>query len=47
MIAVSLTFPESMIRRIDRDRGSTNRSKFVVKLLQKAYDLDLKGEARN
>jgi len=38
MIAVTLTFPETVILKIDHDRGETNRSKFVVDLIKKAYD---------
>ena len=40
MIAVTLTFPESIILKIDHDRGETNRSKFVVGLIKKAYDYE-------
>ncbi len=40
MIAITLTFPESMIQKIDQDRGLINRSKFVVQLLEKAYDFE-------
>ena len=48
MIAVTLTFPESMIHKIDHDRGDVNRSKFVVRLLEKAYDSkDLGAEVVN
>ena len=38
MIAITLTIPESMIQRIDHDRGKTKRSKFVTQLLQQAYE---------
>ena len=36
MIAITLTFPESMIRKIDNDRGNVNRSRFVVGLIKKS-----------
>ena len=39
MIAVTLTIPESMIQRIDHDRGKIKRSAFVAQLLQRAYEL--------
>ena len=37
MINVTLSFPESLIKKIDSDRGDVNRSKFVLRLLEKAY----------
>jgi hypothetical protein len=40
MIAVTLTFPEHTILKIDQDRGEINRSKFVVGLIRKAYESD-------
>jgi len=44
MIAITLTFPESMIRKIDQDRGNINRSKFVVGLIKRAYKENDGGE---
>ena len=36
-ISITLTFPECMISRIDKDRGDINRSKFILRLIEKAY----------
>jgi metal-responsive CopG/Arc/MetJ family transcriptional regulator len=36
-VNITLSFPENMIRRIDKDRGDINRSKFVLRLLEKVY----------
>jgi len=41
VIAISLTFPESVIQKIDADRGEINRSKFVVTLIKKAYSMEV------
>ena len=37
-INVTLTIPETIIRKIDRDRRLVNRSKFVVHLIELAYN---------
>jgi hypothetical protein len=42
MIAITLSFPESLIRRIDSERGDVNRSKFVLRLLEKGYENQIK-----
>jgi hypothetical protein len=45
-VNVTLLFPENVIRRIDKERGDVNRSKFVLRLLEKAYtEKKLNGEA--
>jgi len=36
-ISVTLTLPESIIHRIDTDRGDVNRSRFILRLLEKGY----------
>lgn len=36
-VNITLTLPEKVISRIDKDRGDINRSKFVLRLLEKAY----------
>jgi metal-responsive CopG/Arc/MetJ family transcriptional regulator len=36
-VNITLSFPEKVIRRIDKERGDINRSKFVLRLLEKAY----------
>jgi hypothetical protein len=42
MINVTLSFPELLIQRIDSDRGDVSRSKFVIRLLEKAYQNSIK-----
>ena len=37
-ISVTLTFPESVITKIDQDRKDVNRSRYVLRLIEKAYD---------
>jgi hypothetical protein len=36
-VNITLSFPEKVINRIDKERGDINRSKFVLRLLEKAY----------
>jgi hypothetical protein len=38
-VSITLTFPECIVNKIDQDRGDINRSKFVLRLLEKAYEL--------
>ena len=38
-----VTLPIQLIKRIDNDRGDVSRSRFVLRLLEKAYDQDPKG----
>lgn len=45
-VNVTLTFPESIINKIDKERGLINRSKFVVQLLEKAYENEEETKAR-
>ena len=40
-ISVTLTFPESIINKIDQDRKDVNRSRWVLCFIEKAYDKDL------
>lgn len=44
MISVTLSFPECLIQRIDAERGDVNRSKFVLRLLEKAYQHQIEEE---
>ena len=36
-INVTLTFPETIIRKIDKDRADVNRSRYVLRLIEEAY----------
>lgn len=36
-ISVTVTLPESVIIKIDKKRGDVNRSKFILRLIEKAY----------
>jgi metal-responsive CopG/Arc/MetJ family transcriptional regulator len=36
-INITLTLPEKVIQKIDKERGDINRSKYVLRLLQRAY----------
>jgi metal-responsive CopG/Arc/MetJ family transcriptional regulator len=36
-INITLAFPEAMVKEIDNNRGDVNRSKFIVKLIEFAY----------
>lgn len=36
-VNVTLTFPETVLERIDRERGEIKRSTYVIKLLQQTY----------
>ncbi|MPZ06067.1 MAG: hypothetical protein GEU26_06555 [Nitrososphaeraceae archaeon] len=35
---ISITIPERVIKKIDRDRGDINRSRYILRLLERAYD---------
>ena len=39
---VSLTFPKEMLDKIDESRGDISRSRYVLRLIQKAYDVQVK-----
>ena len=34
---VSMTFPNEMIAKIDESRGDVSRSRYILRLLEKAY----------
>jgi hypothetical protein len=40
-VNVALTFPETVLERIDRERGEIKRSTYVIKLLQQTYQKQL------
>jgi metal-responsive CopG/Arc/MetJ family transcriptional regulator len=37
-IAMGISFPKKMIKNIDRERGDISRSRFVLRLLEQAYE---------
>jgi metal-responsive CopG/Arc/MetJ family transcriptional regulator len=37
VLSITLTLPEKIIAKIDRERGDVNRNKYVSKLLETAY----------
>lgn len=39
---VSLTFPKEMLDKIDESRGDVSRSRYVLRLIEKAYDVQVK-----
>jgi len=43
---VCLTFPKEMLAKIDESRGDASRSRYILRLVQKAYydNSDQKGE---
>lgn len=36
-VNISVTLPEDIVTKIDLERGDINRSKFLLRLIQKAY----------
>jgi hypothetical protein len=36
-INITLTLPEAIIQKIDKERGDIARSKYVLRLLERAY----------
>ena len=43
--AVSLTFPKEILAKIDESRGDVSRSRYVLRLIEKAYkDYDIQGK---
>jgi metal-responsive CopG/Arc/MetJ family transcriptional regulator len=40
MQRVCLSLPEELFHRIDSERGDINRSRYVMRLIQKAYEMD-------
>jgi hypothetical protein len=38
-IVVGVSFPQLLVQRIDKDRGDVPRSRFLVRLVEHAYDL--------
>jgi hypothetical protein len=35
---VGISFPQQLVERIDKDRGDIPRSRFLVRILERAYD---------
>lgn len=45
MLSITLTLPEYIINKIDHDRKDVNRSRYVLRLIEKAYSkTDLRKE---
>jgi len=42
--STGLSLPKEFLEKIDRDRGDISRSRFVFKLIVKAYGENLNGE---
>jgi hypothetical protein len=36
-VSVTLTLPEEIVHRIDRERGDVNRSRYLLRLIEIAY----------
>lgn len=45
--AVSLTFPKEMLAKIDESRGDVSRSRYVLRLVEKAFRDDVDFEERS
>jgi hypothetical protein len=39
-VSITITLPENIINKIDSARGDINRSKYILRLLELAYNLD-------
>lgn len=39
-VKISTTIPQNIVERMDRERGDVTRSKWMVRLLEKAYGLE-------
>jgi len=42
--STGLSLPEEFLEKIDRDRGDISRSRYLLKLIVKAYGENLNGE---
>ena len=45
-VNITLTLPEKMVQKIDEDRRDVNRSKYILRLLEKAYEIGKAGGKR-
>jgi hypothetical protein len=36
-VNITLTFPETVIKKIDKDRHDVNRSRYILRLIEQAY----------
>jgi hypothetical protein len=45
-VSITLTLPEKIVHRIDRERGDVNRSKYVLRMIETGYrnNQEIKGE---
>jgi metal-responsive CopG/Arc/MetJ family transcriptional regulator len=39
-VSITITLPEKIVNKIDAERGDINRSKYILRLLEHAYNLD-------
>ena len=44
MFKLCMTVPEQFVQRIDRERGDIPRSRYILRILERAYGLDNKGD---
>jgi metal-responsive CopG/Arc/MetJ family transcriptional regulator len=35
---ISITIPQKVVEKIDKDRGDINRSRYILRLLERAYE---------
>jgi metal-responsive CopG/Arc/MetJ family transcriptional regulator len=43
-VNITLTLPEKILQKIDKDRGDVNRSRYVLRLLERAYQMRFKSD---
>lgn len=44
--SVGTSIPAEMLKRIDHERGDISRSRYIFRLLEKAYRVQKKGETQ-
>ena len=37
-VSVGISLPEQIVKKIDKDRGDVSRSRFLLRLVEHAYD---------
>ena len=45
-VPVGVSLPKKLMARIDMERGDVNRSRFLLRLVEKAYGIEDKGANR-
>jgi hypothetical protein len=43
-VSITLTLPEEVVHRIDRERGDVNRSRYLLRLIETGYRCNQKKE---